>query len=203
MSAPPPWRRLSPTSPAARGASLFTLMIGLAALTFLIAAPLLADIRAAKTRAALLEQRADTLRAATAQRRAEAEFISMNDEDLAAARGWLDENAPRTGEDAAALDLISGIRLLAAQAHVALEAASPLNATPREAAPGLRVIAAEARITTDHGGLARFLHAIESARPLLRAAELEISARSPAALEEDERLSVIVIINALSRPLTE
>lgn len=203
MSARPAWRRLSPASPAARGVAMITMLIGLGALALLIAAPLLSDIRAAKTRAAQLDQRAAALAAAAAKRRAEADQGAADEDSLAAAQSWLDLNAPRMSEDAAILDLISGVRLLAAEAGVRLETAAPLRERAGEAAPGLRVIAAEARIVTDHAGLARFLHAIEAARPLLRAATLEINASSAAALEEDQRLSATVIISALSRSVAE
>lgn len=205
MTGPAPWRRLAPSSASARLAGLAVLIFGLLCLALLVAAPLIAGIRAAEARATQLDFRAAALYAAAAERRAEAGPLDADGASLAAAENWLDRNAPRTDENGALLDLISGVRLLAAEAGVTLDAATPLERGDggafAAATPGLRVVTAEARIVADHDGLARFLRAIETAEPPRRAAALEISARSGGALDEAERLSVTVLIGALSRPV--
>lgn len=105
------------------------------------------------------------------------------------------------------LELLSGVRLLAEATGVELGSAAPLDADRADAAlftaadlAGLRVTAVEARVTADHAGLARFLAAVEAAEPAMRAAAIEITARSDAVLDEKNRLTASVVIGALSRP---
>ncbi|MEM8754978.1 MAG: hypothetical protein AAGF90_18595, partial [Pseudomonadota bacterium] len=64
---------------------------------------------------------------------------------------------------------------------------------------GLTATTAEARIVADHAGIARFLGALEAAEPAIRAAAVEIAARTAAAAAEDRRLTARVVVGALSR----
>lgn len=207
MSAAPPWRRRAPTSAGARLAALGALGIGLLFLAVFVARPLVERVDAARERAARLDLRAGALIAAAQARKAEAGLAETDQAALAAATEWLARNAPIQDEGAATLDLLSSLRLLADAAGVELSSAAPLDAGRADggffagdapAAP--HVAAAEARIAADHAGLARFLMAIEAARPPLRAAALDITARSAAPVDEDARLTVSVIVGALSRP---
>ncbi len=203
----PPWRRLDPRSGAAHGLLALAGLVAALALFALVVAPILERSRAAAARAAATEARAAALEAAAAARRAEAGAASADPALRAAALSWLDEHAPVASAEAAALDLLSTVRLLAEASEVELQAAAALPdpAARGFAAPAgapLAVVAVEARLATDHAGLARFLDAVEAARPRLRAPALEIVAATPAAgrAAEARRLSVAVTVAALRRP---
>lgn len=203
MSAAPAWRRLSPGSAPARVALLAALLAAAGLLALLVVFPLLGGLRAAEERAARLDLRAGALFAAAAERRAEAGLAGVDPASAAAAEAWLAEVAPERDREAAMLDLLSALRLLAGAAAVELVSAAPLERAASFPAPEggpVGVVAAEARIVADHAGLARFLEAVEAARPVLRAAALDISAASPAAGAEARRLSVSVTVGALFRP---
>lgn len=204
----PPWRRLSPDAPAARVAAigaLVALVVGAAAL---ILGPAWSRLEAATARAERLDIRAAALTAAADARRAEAAGPPTDAAALAAAERWLAHHAPLRDSEAAMLDLLSSLRLIAEAAGVELASAAPLGrgATGRggrlfEAADmaGLTAAAAEARIIADHAGLARFLGALEAATPMLRAAAIDIAARSTGPAAETRRLTARIVVGALSR----
>lgn len=206
MTAPPPWRRLSPASGAARLVALLTCGIAAGLILLVVIAPLLAGWEDAKDRAARLDTRAAALAEAARDRRAEAAVTAPDSKTLAQAVAYLDAHAPVANAEGALLDLISALRLIAQTAEVDLTTATPLDAgrsgarltMPLDMA-GLTVAAAEARLVTDHGGLARFLQAVEAAEPTLRAATLDVAARSTSAGAEDKRLSVTITIVSLAR----
>lgn len=205
MNASPPWRRFSPRSPVARFGVIGALAISLALLLALVALPFIQQLEDARARAARLDLRAAALTAAAADRRDEARIAAPGAPELEAATAWLDEHAPEAEPQAAMLDLLSAIRRIAAETGVELNSTAPLETAGRGAfaaadMAGLAVVAAEARIVADHAGLARFLAAIEAARPRLRAATLEINAASALAPAEARRLTASVVIGALHRP---
>ena len=212
MSAAPLWRRAAPASGSSRLLASIVLLGAVAALALFVALPLYERFAAAEDRATRLNARAAALEAAAEARLAEARLSGPDAALTARAVDWLDENAPMRDPDAAMLDLISSLRLLAEASDVALAAATPLDgaraaelrdfAAAAELA-GLHASGAEARLTSDHAGLVRFLEAVEAARPTMRAAHLDISARSSAASAEGERLSVRVIVAAFSRSAPE
>lgn len=206
MSGAPPWRRLAPNGFNARLAAAGAALVGAALLALFVALPLIERIEAAQERAARLDLRAAALLTMAAERSAEAGFERSDAARIDAASTWLDTNA-RLSDGTAMLELLSGVRLLAEATGVELGSAAPLDADRADAAlftaadlAGLRVTAVEARVTADHAGLARFLAAVEAAEPAMRAAAIEITARSDAVLDEKNRLTASVVIGALSRP---
>ena len=205
----PPWRRLAPGSAAARAVALATMALGGLLLWALVWAPLADRLAGAEDRARLADQRAAALTSAAAALRAEAEIAAPDGEALAAAEAWLAAHAPRRPEGETMLELLSTLRLVARAAEVELASVSPLDAARDPAArdflaeaelAGLSAHVAEARITADHAGLARFLAALEAVEPTVRATALDVTARSTAAAAEGGRLSATVIVAALSRP---
>lgn len=206
MSAHPPWRSIAPRSPIGRIAALFALAVGAALAAAFVAAPLIARMDDARDRAARLDARTAALTAAATARRAEAAGPPADPAAIAAASDWLRVHAPLRTAEAAALDLLSALRLTAEATGVELASAAPLSQTGRDPdlfaaadMAGLAATAAEARIVADHAGLARFLGALEAAEPALRAAAIEITARSSGAAAEARRLTARVIVGALSR----
>ena len=108
------------------------------------------------------------------------------------------------------LDLLSSVRLIAQASDVKLTATAPIDVNRGEArlfdlvdGSGMSILAAEARIVADHQGIARFLMAIEQARPVLRAATLDITAKTSRADQETDRLSARVLIGAIIREAPE
>ena len=209
MTAPPPWRRLSPASLGARLAAAAVLVLGAVILTLVVAAPLAARFDAAKDRTAALDRRAAALTAAAAARRAEAAFAAPKAADIARAEAWLDRNAPRRADGEAMLELLSTLRLLARTSGVELVSVAPLSRRQGAAAEGFARAAetaglaahiAEARIVADHAGLAALLGALEAVTPTVRASALDVSARNASATAEARRLSVRLVVAALSRP---
>ena len=209
MTARPFWRRMAPTSTAARLTAVLTLICFVLLIYALIYAPLQARLADARDRAASLDRRAAALTAAAEALKAEATVTAPDEATLMKANAWLDEHAPVRADGDAALDLLSTLRLIAQASEVNLASVAPLDAARDAAArdlaataelAGLRAHVAEARIAADHAGLARFLSALEATRPTLRAASLEVTARSTSAAAEDGRLSVLVVVAALSRP---
>lgn len=208
MSAPPFWRRLAPTSAAARALALGARLAAIAVAAAVVAIPLWSQWSEAQARAESLDRRAAALSAAAAARRAEAGVAEPDAALLAQAEAWLADVAPRRDADAAMLDLLSTIRLLAETSDVSLASVTPLDASGAVSAKGLTLSAeiagltlalAEARITASHANFARFLSALEAARPIVIAPALDVTARSSAADEEDGRLTARVTIAALSR----
>lgn len=204
----PVWRRISPRSGAARlgafGAVAVFALLGWA----LVFAPLQSRLSEARERAASLDARAAALSAAAAALQAESATADPNAAALGEAAAWLDEHAPVRAPGEAELELLSALRLLAQAAEVELASVSALDVSRDAAArdiartasaSGLSAHLAEARLVADHAGLARFLTALEATRPTMRAASLEITARSSAAAAEARRLSIRVVVAALSR----
>ena len=205
-AAVPPWRRMATNGAAARLVALVVLCCALTLSALLVAAPLAERLEDAKRKAAALDRRAAALNQAAADRSAEARIAAPPTEAVAAATAWLDEHAPAREGEAAMLELLSTLRLLAQAAEVRLTAAAPLALDRGDGRlfqitedAGLTILAAEARIVADHDGLVRFLDAVEKARPVLRAAALDVTARSPKADAEDERLTARVLIAAMVR----
>lgn len=205
MSTVPVWRRAAPRSAAGRAMAVAALLAAATMILGLAAAPLFSMVEDARDRADRLDRRAAALTAAAAARRAEAAIAPPAPAAIAAAEVWLDATAPVRDPDAAMLELVSALRLLAATAEVELVSAAPLAPArgralfPALGAEGIGVVAAEARLTADHAGLARFLSAVEEARPTLRAAALSVTAASPRADREAARLSARVTVGALLR----
>ena len=209
MNAPPFWRRTAPTSAKARLIAAATVAIFAALAYALVYAPLETRLAEAREKATSLDRRAAALNAAAAARLTEAAVTSPDADALARATAWLGEHAPLRSEGEAELELLSTLRLLAQAAEVDLASVTSLDAARDAAArdlvaqagvAGLSAHVAEARIAADHAGLARFLAALEATRPTLRATALEITARSANAAAESGRLSVRVVVAALSRP---
>ncbi|MEL7462565.1 MAG: hypothetical protein AAFN79_00760 [Pseudomonadota bacterium] len=204
----PAWRRLSPRSGAARLAALGALVLFALLGWALVFASLQTRLTDARERAASLYDRAAALEAAADALAAESSTTEPDAAALQTATAWLDEHAPIRAPGEAELELLSALRLLAQAAEVELASVSALDASRdaaardiarTAAASGLSAHLAEARLVADHAGLARFLTALEATRPTLRAAALEITARSPAATAEARRLSIRVTVAALSR----
>lgn len=204
MTAPPLWRRAPVRGPGGRALALAALGIGVGAVALFALAPLAAAVSDARDRAERLNDRAAALTAAAAARREEAALARPPAAAIAAAEAWLAAHAPPRDREAAMLDLLSALRLLAQAADVELTSAAPVDlergdrdlfAVLGEA--GVAAVAAEARIAADHAGLARFLDAIGRAKPTLRAAALEVSARTSRADAEAGRLSARVVVGAL------
>ena len=202
----PFWRRMRTDGGAARVTALTTLLVLIGLAGLLIAAPLIQRLEDARRTAANLDVRAEALNSAAAERLAEAEVAAPPSSAIAAAEAYLAEHAPITTRDAAMLDLLSSIRLIAQASDVTLTTTSPLGANRGEArlfnlvdSAGLEVLAAEARIVADHDGVARFLAAIEQARPVMRATALEITAKTARADQEANRLTTRVVIGAIIR----
>jgi len=202
----PFWRRMRTDGGAARLTAFLTLLVAIALAGLLIALPLMDQLSDAKRTAANLDLRAAALRDAAKERLAEAQIDAPPPAAIAAATAYLDEHAPIGTRDAAMLDLLSSIRLIAQASDVTLTTAAPVDTTlaaassvdPLENA-GLALLGAEARITADHEGLTRFLTAIEQARPVLRAAILDVTARTSRADEEAGRLTARIVIGAIIR----
>ena len=211
MSAAIPfWRRMRTDSAAGRLTALITLLAVIALAGLLIALPLMERLAEAKRTAANLDLRAEALSQAATERLAEAEIAAPPAATIAEAVAYLDDHAPVTTRDAAMLDLLSSIRLIAQASDVTLTTTAPIDASRGEARlfsladnAGLAVLAAEARFMADHEGVARFLTAIEQARPVIRAATLEITARTARADRETDRLTARVLIGAIIRVASE
>lgn len=195
-------------SAAARLTALITLMIVIALAGLLIALPLMERLEEARRTAANLELRADALEQAARERLAEAEIAPPPAAAIAEATAYLDQHAPVASRDAAMLDLLSSIRLIAQASDVTLTTTAPVDVKRGEARlfnladeAGLSILAAEARFVSDHDGVARFLTAVEQARPVMRAATLEITARSARADREADRLTARILIGAIIREI--
>lgn len=208
MSAAPIWRRNAPDSASAKALALGALVLCLGLVALLIASPLAQRLDDARERAARLDARAASLEAAASARAEEAALAGPDAALVDQAQAWLADAAPVRDADAAMLDLLSSLRLLAEASDVALTSATPLEGARASALgdiaaaaalAGLQMSAAEARIVSDHEGLARFLAAVEAASPRLRAPVLDLSARSAVATAEENRLSARVVVFALSR----
>jgi len=206
----PFWRRMRTDGAAARLAALATLLSCIALVGLLIALPLYERLEDAKRKTANLDLRAAALADAAAERLAEVEIAPPSPAAIAVATAYLAEHAPKGARDAAMLDLLSTVRLIAQASDVTLTTTSPVDATRGETRlfdqvedAGLAILAAEARIVADHDGVARFLTAIEQARPVLRAATLDITARSARVDQEPGRLSARVLIGAIIREAAE
>lgn len=200
----PPWRRIDPNSASAK-LFAFTLVAGtLLIASALVTMPLLSQWQDASDRATRLDQRAAALTAAAAARVIEAQDTQPDVATLERAEVYLATHAPIRPGEAALLDLISSLRLIAGATEVNLASVTPLDGRaggfvlPLDTV-GLSTASAEARITTDHAGLVRFLSALEATQPTLHAVTLDITARSSAASAEDDRLSVSIVVSALSR----
>lgn len=207
MSAAIPfWRRMATNGAAGRLTALLTLLVAIALAGLLIALPLMERLEDAKRAAASLDSRARALSQAAIERLAEAEIAAPPPAAIAEAAAYLDQHAPPATRDAAMLDLLSAIRLIAQASTVTLTTTAPVDVNRGEARlfnlvdeAGLAVLAAEARFVADHDGVARFLTAVEQARPVLRAATLEITAATSRADREANRLSARVLIGAIIR----
>lgn len=206
----PFWRRMRSDGAAARLTALTVALAGIALIGLLVALPLFERLEDARRKAANLDLRAAALTDAAAERLAEAQIAAPPPAAIAEATAYLADHAPEGTRDAAMLDLLSTVRLIAQAAKVTLTTASPVDATRGEArlfdqleGAGLAILAAEARIIADHDGVARFLTAIEQARPVLRAATLDITARSARVDHETGRLSARVLIGAIIREAAE
>ncbi len=202
----PAWRKMRTDGGAARLTALIALasVIGLCGL--LIAAPLVERLNDAKRKADNLDRRAAALRGATAERLAEAEISAPPPAQIAEAAAYLADHAPLRSTEAAMLDLLSSVRLIAQASNVRLTATAPLDAQRSGAGllegiegSGLSVLVVEARIITDHAGIARFISAIEQSRPVLRAASIEVASRSSRADQENERLNARILIGSIIR----
>ena len=209
-AAVPIWRRMGTTSAAARITAFITLIAVTSLIALLIAAPIYERWEEAKRKAASLDQRTAALTAAAADRLAEAEIAAPPAAALAEAGAYLNEYAPTRDREAAMLDLISSLRLIAQASDVRLTAAAPLD--PDRAGgrlfdmaedAGVALLLAEARIVADHAGLARFLEAVDKARPALRAASLDLTARTPRADQEADRLTARIIVGAMIRDVAK
>lgn len=206
----PFWRRMRTDGAAARLTALATILAVMALVGLLVGLPLVERLEDAKRRAANLDLRAAALSDAAAERLAEADIAAPSPAAIAEATAYLDEHAPEGARDAAMLDLLSTVRLIAQASNVSLASTAPVDVSRGETRlfdlvsdAGLAILAAEARIVADHDGVARFLSAIEQARPVLRAATLEITARSARVDQEAGRLSVRVLIGAIIREAAE
>lgn len=206
----PFWRRMRTDSAPARLTALTTVITVIALVGLLVALPLFERLEDAKRKAANLDLRAAALSNAAAERLAEAEIAAPPPAAIAEATAYLADHAPESTRDAAMLDLLSTVRLIAQASDVTLTSTAPIDVNRGEArlfdlvnGAGLAILAAEARFVTDHNGVARFLTAIEQARPVLRAATLEITARSSRVDQEADRLSARVLIGAIIREAAE
>lgn len=206
----PFWRRMRTDGAAARLTALTTVITVIALVGLLVALPLFERLEDAKRKAANLDLRAAALSNAAAERLAEAEIAAPPPAAIAEATAYLADHAPESTRDAAMLDLLSTVRLIAQVSDVTLTSTAPIDVNRGEARlfdlandAGLAILAAEARFVTDHNGVARFLTAIEQARPVLRAATLEITARSSRVDQEADRLSARVLIGAIIREAAE
>ena len=211
MSASIPfWRKMRTDSVAARLTALVALISAIALCALLIALPLMERLADARRIAANLDLRSAALRDAAAERLAESEIAAPSPAAIAEATAYLTTHAPVGTRNAAMLDLLSSVRLIAQASDVKLTATAPIDVNRGEArlfdlvdGSGMSILAAEARIVADHGGIARFLMAIEQARPVLRAATLDITAKTSRADQETDRLSARVLIGAIIREAPE
>lgn len=206
----PFWRRMRTDGAAARLTAMTTVIGVIALVGLLVALPLIERLEDAKRKAANLDQRASALSNAAAERLAEAGIAAPPPAAIAEATAYLADHAPEGTRDAAMLDLLSTVRLIAQASDVTLTSTAPVDVNRGEAqlfdlvdGAGLAILAAEARFVADHEGAARFLTAIEQARPVLRAATLEITARSSRVDQEADRLSIRVLIGAIIREAEE
>lgn len=206
----PFWRRMRTDGAAARLTALSTVIAAIVLVGLLVAAPLVERLEDAKRKAANLDLRAAALNDAAAERLAEAGIAAPPPAAIAEATAYLADHAPEGTRDGALLDLLSTVRLIAQASDVTLTSTAPVDVNRGEArlfdladGAGLTILAAEARIVADHDGVARFLTAVEQARPVLRAATLEITARSARVDQEADRLSARVLIGAIIREAAE
>lgn len=209
-AAVPFWRRMRTDGAAARLTALIAIIIAIALICLLVALPLIERLEDAKRKAASLDLRAAALSDAAAERLAEAQIAAPPPAAIAEATAYLADHAPEGARDAAMLDLLSAVRLIAQASGVTLTSTAPVDVNRGEVRlfdlageADLAILAAEARIVADHDGVARFLTAIERARPVLRAATLEITARSSRVDQEADRLSARVLIGAIIREAAE
>lgn len=206
----PFWRRMRTDGAAARLTALAAVALVIALVALLVALPLVERLEDAKRKAANLDLRAAALNDAAAERLAEAQIAAPPPVAIAEATAYLADHAPEGTRDAAMLDLLSTVRLIAQASDVTLTSTSPIDTSRGETRlfdlagdAGLAILAAEARIVADHDGVARFLTAVEQARPVLRAATLEITAKSARVDQEADRLSARVLIGAIIREAEE
>ena len=204
------WRKMRTDSAAARLTALLALIVAIGLCALLIALPLMERLADARRTAANLDLRWAALRDAAAERLAEAEIAAPSPAVIAEATAYLATHAPVGTRNAAMLDLLSSVRLIAQASDVKLTATAPIDVNRGEArlfdlvdGSGMSILAAEARIVADHQGIARFLMAIEQARPVLRAATLDITAKTSRADQETDRLSARVLIGAIIREAPE
>lgn len=204
------WRKMRTDSTAARLTALLALIVAIGLCALLIALPLMERLADARRTAANLDLRSAALRDAAAERLAEAEIAAPSPAVIAEATAYLATHAPVGTRNAAMLDLLSSVRLIAQASDVKLTATAPIDVNRGEArlfdlvdGSGMSILAAEARIVADHQGIARFLMAIEQARPVLRAATLDITAKTSRADQETDRLSARVLIGAIIREAPE
>ena len=200
------WRKMRTDSAAARLTALLALIVAIGLCALLIALPLMERLADARRTAANLDLRSAALRDAAAERLAEAEIAAPSPAVIAEATAYLATHAPVGTRNAAMLDLLSSVRLIAQASDVKLTATAPIDVNRGEArlfdlvdGSGMSILAAEARIVADHQGIARFLMAIEQARPVLRAATLDITAKTSRADQETDRLSARVLIGTIIR----
>jgi len=200
------WRKMRTDSAAARLTALLALIVAIGLCALLIALPLMERLADARRTAANLDLRSAALRDAAAERLAEAEIAAPSPAVIAEATAYLATHAPVGTRNAAMLDLLSSVRLIAQASDVKLTATAPIDVNRGDArlfdlvdGSGMSILAAEARIVADHQGIARFLMAIEQARPVLRAATLDITAKTSRADQETDRLSARVLIGAIIR----
>lgn len=212
MSGYPFWRRLDPRGGEARALAIAAALCFGFLIWALVWAPLQTRIADAREAAESLHRRAAALEGAAAARRAEAAISAPDAATLGKAEAWLAVHAPVRADGEAMLELLSTLRLVAETTAVELVSVSPLDAGRDAAARDMAAAAdiamlavhvAEARIVADHAGLARFLGALDAVRPVIRAPAIEISARGGGAADEARRLSVSVIVAALSRSEAE
>ncbi len=204
------WRKMRTDSAAARLTALLALIVAIGLCALLIALPLMERLADARRTAANLDLRSAALRDAAAERLAEAEIAAPSPAMIAEATAYLATHAPVGTRNAAMLDLLSSVRLIAQASDVKLTATAPIDVNRGEArlfdlvdGSGMSILAAEARIVADHQGIARFLMTIEQARPVLRAATLDITAKTSRADQETDRLSARVLIGAIIREAPE
>ncbi len=204
------WRKMRTDSTAARLTALLALIVAIGLCALLIALPLMERLADARRTAANLDLRSAALRDAAAERLAEAEIAAPSPAVIAEATAYLATHAPVGTRNAAMLDLLSSVRLIAQASDVKLTATAPIDVNRGEArlfdlvdGSGMSILAAEARIVADNQGIARFLMAIEQARPVLRAATLDITAKTSRADQETDRLSARVLIGAIIREAPE
>jgi hypothetical protein len=204
------WRKMRTDSAAARLTALLALIVAIGLCALLIALPLMERLADARRTAANLDLRSAALRDAAAERLAEAEIAAPSPAVIAEATAYLATHAPVGTRNAAMLDLLSSVRLIAQASDVKLTATAPIDVNRGDArlfdlvdGSGMSILAAEARIVADHQGIARFLMAIEQARPVLRAATLDITAKTSRADQETDRLSARVLIGAIIREAPE